>query len=702
MADADPAPAAPSEANPDLASDAELAERAAALVAALRSGDSDAQTKAADEVNVLVLALEGSKPRQAANPRTVAALVAAGVSVALVPLLDSASEVGTSAAVALYDLMQLGDVERRAVVDTLGVDKLLHLLRESEDNTRITVLAAKLFMWTRCTEWMESVSPDNDLAERAMSLPFLGTANAWATQAVLRFVLALLRRHPTSWRALVPSRVSVLVECLSPRFDADRQPRSMAAIACDLLQFLQTRDGFDFAVFDEAGVYVACVELLGDLCRRLVDPNYALEAHATRVLMTASDKSLANRQHIRYLLLSCPGALVSTAAGTQQMCADRTADASSSIAFLNVLCRHAPAEWLLLDQSFAALGIRFFNPATGEYLALIDEMDEILNTRRCRRALARPLRHQKLAAAVSLASMLHLGDAYKRLLASGDRLDILVDALVESAAHTSSEAASAPDFSRWRNKAVRMCIRWLAVDTMMNAVQVADDDVAAEPVAKRARTTSAATLRASDVNVQRRDSTVLLIAGRPFYAIGALIETKSVVLADALSSAETLDPIAIALPNEVPEEQQYALFHAAVELAYTGTIASDVTAESLLPLWCLGDHLQMNELCAWCVERLTPALADNAALLERAWTAALARPSDALGDACATAWLSYHQPKPVSDRTAMDLLKRVHDGCAAKELVAAQLVRVMRKALLASLTGDAEAADDDPSEDEED
>jgi len=247
-----------------------------------------------------------------------------------------------------------------------------------------------------------------------------------------------------------------------------------------------------------------------------------------------------------------------------------------------------------------------------------------------------------------------------------------------------------------------MCIRWLAVDTMMNAVQVADDDVAAEPVAKRARTTSAATLRASDVNVQRRDSTVLLIAGRPFYAIGALIETKSVVLADALSSAETLDPIAIALPNEVPEEQQYALFHAAVELAYTGTIASDVTAESLLPLWCLGDHLQMNELCAWCVERLTPALADNAALLERAWTAALARPSDALGDACATAWLSYHQPKPVSDRTAMDLLKRVHDGCAAKELVAAQLVRVMRKALLASLTGDAEAADDDPSEDEED
>jgi hypothetical protein len=189
--------------------------------------------------------------------------------------------------------------------------------------------------------------------------------------------------------------------------------------------------------------------------------------------------------------------------------------------------------------------------------------------------------------------------------------------------------------------------------------------------------------------VQRRDSTVLLIAGRPFYVVGPLIEMKSAVLADALSSATTLDPVAFALPNEVPEEQQYALFHAAVEHTYTGTIASDVAAEALLPLWCLGDHLQMDQLCAWCAERLVAVLSKDAALLEHAWTAALARPSDALGDACATAWLLLEKSIPdTNDATAMLLLKRVHESCALKELVAVQLARVLRKALLAFVADD--------------
>ena len=105
MADADPAPAAPPEANPDLASDAELTERADALVAALRSGDSDAQTKAADEVETLVAAVEDSEPPQPANPRTVAVLVAAGVGAALLPLIHCDDDVGTSAAYALCQLV---------------------------------------------------------------------------------------------------------------------------------------------------------------------------------------------------------------------------------------------------------------------------------------------------------------------------------------------------------------------------------------------------------------------------------------------------------------------------------------------------------------------------------------------------------------------------------------------------------------------
>ena len=709
MADADPAPAAPPEANPDLASDAELAAHAAALVAALRSGKPDAQNRAAMEV------FEASAPyksKQPANPRMVAALIAAGVAAALLPLVYRLNEVDISAPYALCELMLTSDAVQRVVVETLGADKLLELLRESNDDRHI-VLGRILFNLAPCAEWLESLSPDT-LISRALSLPFLGPRNAWVTKVVLVFVLALLRRHPTSWRALVPSRVSLLAGFLRHPVERNPEPRLLAAAACEVLQFLQTRDGFDFAVFDEARVYVACVELLGDLCRRQVDHSLELQAHVTSVLMTASDNAPPLRRHIRFLLSSCPGAVVSMTAGIHQLCANQSADASSAVAYLDDMRRHAPAECFLLDPCFIAVGIRVYEPFEGagvpgvEYFQMTVELNELWMMPMYLRALARPLQHQKLAAALSLASLLYLGDDFRRLLASDDRLEIFVDALVDTAAQRLSEAVSPPDFSFWRDQALRHCVCWLVADIKLDATRVEDDDVPAGPAgpagpaAKRARTTSAAALRASDVNVQRRDSTVLLIAGRPFYVNGALIETKSAVLADALSSAATLDPVAIALPNEVPEEQQYALFHAAVELAYTGTVASDVGAESLLLLWCIGDHLQMDELCAWCVERLVPALAKDTALLERAWMTALARPSDVLGDACATAWLSLERSLSADDNTAMLLLKHVHDGCAAKELVAAQLVRVMRKALLASLTGDPDIADDDPSEDEED
>jgi hypothetical protein len=117
----------------------------------------------------------------------------------------------------------------------------------------------------------------------------------------------------------------------------------------------------------------------------------------------------------------------------------------------------------------------------------------------------------------------------------------------------------------------------------------------------------------------------------------------------------------------------------------------------------------MDELCAWCVDRLVPVLAKDAALLERAWTTALARPSDALGDACTTAWLLLEMSvQALDDITAVLVLKRVHESCAAKELVAAQLVRVLRKALLAAIAKSDEAAidltilDDEEDDDEVD
>jgi len=380
--------------------------------------------------------------------------------------------------------------------------------------------------------------------------------------------------------------------------------------------------------------------------------------------------------------------------------------AGALIGFLDALRSLTPgsAESFLVDTQFASFAIFIDDCFHLSYTRLRAELVNSWRTPDCLRALSRPLKQQKLAAAVSLACLCDEGNEFRRLIAANDHLEVLSQAVVDLTGSLPLDKACAGDFQAWRGKAVRRSVVWLAEDLRLNDPAAGGDDaMVAEPAAKRARTTGGAMLRASDVNVQRRDSTVLLIAGRPFYVFGALIETKSAVLADALSSATTLDPVAIALPNEVPEEQQYGLFHIAVEHAYTGTIASDVSADSLLPLWCLGDHLQLDELCAWCVERLVPVLAKNATMLEHAWTAALARPSDALGDACATAWLLLEcSIQTLDDLTAMLVLKHVHESCAAKELVTAQLVRVMRKALLKKIANVHEAAIDLTGEDDED
>ena len=269
-----------------------------------------------------------------------------------------------------------------------------------------------------------------------------------------------------------------------------------------------------------------------------------------------------------------------------------------------------------------------------------------------------------------------------RILATGDRLEVLIMAVIEVALDHFQVTPLGNCFAA-QERALRRSVTWLVKQLELNETSDAADDSAAT-AAKHAQTTDVR-FQASAINVKRRDSTVLLIGGRPFYVFGPLIELKSAVLADALSSTETLDPIPLPLPNEVPEEQQYALFHAAVEHAYTGTIGTPVAAESLLPLWCLADHLQMDGLCTWCVERLTPVLKQDEELLELTWTSALARPSDALCDACATAWLVTVSKTDLDERSIMLLLKRVHEGCADKELVAAQLVRVLRQGLLARI-----------------
>jgi hypothetical protein len=227
--------------------------------------------------------------------------------------------------------------------------------------------------------------------------------------------------------------------------------------------------------------------------------------------------------------------------------------ADALIGFLDALRSLTPgsAESFLVDTQFASFAIFIDDCFHLSYTRLRAELVNSWRTPDCLRALSRPLKQQKLAAAVSLACLCDEGNEFRRLIAANDHLEVLSQAVVDLTGSLPLDKACAGDFQAWRGKAVRRSVVWLAEDLRLNDPAAGGDDaMVAEPAAKRARTTGGAMLRASDVNVQRRDSTVLLIAGRPFYVFGALIETKSAVLADALSSATTLDPVAIALPNE--------------------------------------------------------------------------------------------------------------------------------------------------------
>jgi hypothetical protein len=288
--------------------------------------------------------------------------------------------------------------------------------------------------------------------------------------------------------------------------------------------------------------------------------------------------------------------------------------------YLDTLCGGymdpLPADAWLADSHFATCAFPFGRDRNESNAEAVAALVAQLTTADSLRALARPLQHEVLPAAASLAMLTcERGDSGARtraLLADGARLDMLLAGLL---------AASAPHFvqapqacsARWQIRALRASLKMAACaanlviapsDTQSPEPSRADEPgvpaaAAAAADNKRRRLSESPVSRggcgvtlftAADVNVPRRDSTVLLVAGRPFHAFGMLLEKASGVLADALRDAPpTLGPVPVPLPVGVPESAHYALFTAAVEHAYTGDIGA-LDDASLLPLWCVGDH----------------------------------------------------------------------------------------------------------------
>jgi hypothetical protein len=157
--------------------------------------------------------------------------------------------------------------------------------------------------------------------------------------------------------------------------------------------------------------------------------------------------------------------------------------------------------------------------------------------------------------------------------------------------------------------------------------------------ATTSRTGAAQLLGAADVNVRRYDSLTLWVSGRPLYVNGMLLEKASPLLADLLSSCiaaapphvidKCLLPLLPALvlppPGDVAPAAFHALMCAAVEHTYTGALQAGLPAESLLPLWCVARHLQLDALAAACAAALLPALRAQPRALLRDTVRAAAR-----------------------------------------------------------------------------
>jgi hypothetical protein len=173
-------------------------------------------------------------------------------------------------------------------------------------------------------------------------------------------------------------------------------------------------------------------------------------------------------------------------------------------------------------------------------------------------------------------------------------------------------------------------VTYTGVSNELQDVEAQQDEEAQEYKRPRQGSTTAVALSAADVNVKRYDSLTLLIDSRPLFVNGMLLEAASPLLADLLSVAsaaaedkeKVLPPIAVPPPADVDPASFYNLFLAAVEHTYTSGVESLAEA-SMLPLWCVARHLQMDVLQRWCADKLGPALHRDELLLRSAGALAL-------------------------------------------------------------------------------
>jgi hypothetical protein len=693
------------------------ADALAALVQALRRGNAAAQLTAAETLNNLARRLRRRKEEHASMCDVLVERGAVGLLLRLLSTCSPEDERALSSAEALMYLASSSTAVRQAVLAAGGIELILRTVHADVRCRRDATLPAMdvLRYCMRDASVCDACAADAAFNQKVVEILDDDETDTTAVTLLCQ-CLGDYVQHSASARTAL--RAAQCFPALAALMTDPHEHKWRNAI-CHLLVWVQEADGgstvaIHAALFRE-GVYAACMALLGAATGSVDFVETTSEAHTlnmvAEILCHAFDESEALRPVLRQYVLIQPGALAGMAHAAR-IC--RAAYDRRHLVGLLLRLRHddlltlaVPGLWLL-DAHFAACAVIQLG---GKEATVLPHFLARWRSADTLRALASPLALQALPAAVSLACLATENACFRELLASRSRLETLCDALVAAAVRRNKDEAESEDEDakdapadksqpslQWQLQVFQEAIKSAVGGARLTAVAApaADNSPGDEPSAKRQRTS--VTLSAADVNVRRRDSTVLLIGGQPFFAHGAVLEAHSSLLADALRDAETLDPIALPLPAGVPAELHYRMFTAAVEHAYTGGIAADMSAEELLPLFCLADHLQMDSLCAWCVARMTPLLVADVRMLETVWAVALARSCDALCDACASAWLvaaTSKAPEATGDEsgtTLLDVLSRTHAACDEDTSVSSQLARVLRAALLARAAEEGAAA----------
>ena len=513
---------------------------------------------------------------------------------------------------------------------------------------------------------------------------------------VLRGIVACVSRVVITSRqsrtALVTEPVLKALTAILVRFKADDKTSGGLLILNTLALVVKLGPAPAYLDLRSFGTLAAAVQWLAAAAVDSDAYDDAASCAADFICAVYERAPLGSRPRLLDMLCMQPGALAGAAR--------RFTWASPLVASL---CAHSRLEVCLFDGHFMIchLATAFWKCEAGAVTELLESFDD-----ECLVALATPLPHQQLAAAASAGVFSCVQRGARRLFASDKRIELVIEHFIAAEATGRAVNSCAPDFQK---EALFASLTSAAVAAGLasteNCENVSPLCVPFEgspaftigPPLKRARH-AISTLTAADVNVKRRDSTVFVVAGQPFYAAGIILEKCSAVIADALRDAPAQASVELPMPADVPEASQYKLFWAAVEHAYTGDVTAALGLAALFELWCIADYLCMNELALLCCERLADALQGPEAGLFgtiNVWKRALDRSATQLSDICAAAYLSKfsgpytsHGVLGVLADTLAKLEADAPPGCKPSTHVA----RVLRAALLRTLAPADEAA----------